>query len=175
MSLQETREFDVSIPPGGPRLGRTIKFTPERMDQIRNLVERGTSREAIAAIIGCTVGSLQVTCSKAGISLRVPRSGTSMTLPAKRQPPLLPAETIGGDNDNGNGNGHVLAPVTQMPKARGVSCVLRLRYGTHTYDLPLPLGDGTIAALALTAEMNGMRMGELIAAILNKSVGEITS
>lgn len=172
MSLQETREFDVSIPPGGPRLGRTIKFTPERMDQIRNLVERGTSREAIAAIIGCTVGSLQVTCSKAGISLRVPRTGTSMML-AKRQPSLLPAETNGGDNDNGNG--HVLAPVTQTPKARGVSCVLRLCYGNHTYDLPLPLSDGTIAALALTAEVNDMRMGELIAAILNKSVGEITS
>lgn len=154
--------------------GRPVIFTPERMDQIRNLVERGRDRHEIAEIIGCTVGSLQVTCSKAGISLRIPRTGTPM-MSAKRQPSLLPAEINGGDNDNDNGNGHALAPVTQTPKARGVSCVLRLCYGNHTYDLPLPLGDGTIAALALTAEMNGMRMGELIAAILNKSVGEITS
>jgi hypothetical protein len=50
--------------------GRQIKFTPERIQQIRNLVERGKSREEIAELIGVTVGSLQVTCSRLGISLR---------------------------------------------------------------------------------------------------------
>src|SRR6266446_8401175 len=50
--------------------GRRIKFTPERLQQIRNLVERGKSREEIAELIGVTVGSLQVTCSRLGISLR---------------------------------------------------------------------------------------------------------
>ena len=50
--------------------GRQIKFTPERLQQIRNLVERGKSREEIAELIGVTVGSLQVTCSRLGISLR---------------------------------------------------------------------------------------------------------
>src|SRR5262244_2668148 len=54
-----------------PRVrGRRIKFTPERIQQIRNLVERGKSREEIAELIGVTVGSLQVTCSRLGISLR---------------------------------------------------------------------------------------------------------
>ena len=51
--------------------GRPIKFTPERMEQIKNLVERGMSREEIAETIGVTLGSLQVTCSKHGISLRL--------------------------------------------------------------------------------------------------------
>src|SRR5258707_13895094 len=50
--------------------GRQTKFTPERIQQIRNLVERGKSREEIAELIEVTVGSLQVTCSKLGISLR---------------------------------------------------------------------------------------------------------
>jgi hypothetical protein len=50
--------------------GRQIKFTPERIQQIKNLVERGKSREEIAELIGVTVGSLQVTCSRLGISLR---------------------------------------------------------------------------------------------------------
>src|SRR5712672_326321 len=50
--------------------GRPIKFTPERIQQVRNLVERGKSREEIAELIGVTVGSLQVTCSRLGISLR---------------------------------------------------------------------------------------------------------
>ena len=41
--------------------------------QIKNLVERGKRREEIAELIGVTVGSLQVTCSRLGISLRRPR------------------------------------------------------------------------------------------------------
>ena len=49
--------------------GRPIKFTPERVQQIRNLVERGKSREEIAELIGVTVGSLQDTCSRFGIGL----------------------------------------------------------------------------------------------------------
>ena len=47
-----------------------FKYTPERIEQIKNLVERGKPREEIAELIGVTVGSLQVTCSRLGISLR---------------------------------------------------------------------------------------------------------
>src|SRR5262245_9722447 len=56
--------------------GRPIKFTPERIQQIKNLVERGKSREENAELIGVTVGSLQVTCSRLGISLRRPPFNT---------------------------------------------------------------------------------------------------
>ena len=59
-----TAELTVLAP------GRQTKFTPERIQQIRNLVERGKKREEIAELIGVTVGSLQVTCSKLGVSLR---------------------------------------------------------------------------------------------------------
>src|SRR5262245_18913953 len=38
------------------RRGRQIKFTPERIEQIKNLVERGKSREEIAELIGVTLG-----------------------------------------------------------------------------------------------------------------------
>ena len=55
-----------------PTRGRQVKFTPERIQQIKNLVERGKCREEIAELIGVTVGSLQVTCSRLGISLRRP-------------------------------------------------------------------------------------------------------
>jgi hypothetical protein len=61
--------------------GRPIKFTPERLEQIKNLVERGMSREEIAETIGVTLGSLQVTCSKHGISLRRPRHVNRGQLP----------------------------------------------------------------------------------------------
>jgi hypothetical protein len=49
--------------------GKPTKFTPERLLQIINLVERGKSRDDIADILGVTAGSLQVTCSRLGISV----------------------------------------------------------------------------------------------------------
>ena len=58
--------------------GRRIKFTPERLQQIKNLVERGLSREQVAETIGVTLGSLQVTCSRLGISLRRPRPSNGL-------------------------------------------------------------------------------------------------
>ena len=60
-----------------------LKFTPERIEQIKNLVECGKRREEIAELIGVTVGSLQVTCSRLGISLRRPRLKPVPTPPSK--------------------------------------------------------------------------------------------
>jgi hypothetical protein len=51
------------------------KFTPANIRQITNLLERGKSKDEIAEIIGVTPASLQVTCSKLGISLRRPHVG----------------------------------------------------------------------------------------------------
>lgn len=65
------------------RTKRTIKFTPERMEQIRNLLERGLNREQIAELIGVTVGSLAVTCSRHGISLRTRRDAPSQSIKEK--------------------------------------------------------------------------------------------
>ncbi len=66
--------------------GRPTKFTPERIQQICNLVEQGKSRDEIAEIIGVTTGTLQVTCSKLGISLRRPRFDIGTSLLPRRQP-----------------------------------------------------------------------------------------
>src|SRR5262249_61486489 len=74
--MMQTEQLATQVPTGG----RQIKFTPERLQQIRNLVERGKSREEIAELIGVTVGSLQVTCSRLGISLRRVVFGNGMGL-----------------------------------------------------------------------------------------------
>ena len=42
--MMQTEELATQL----PTHGRPIKFTPERLEQIRNLVERGKSREEIA-------------------------------------------------------------------------------------------------------------------------------
>src|SRR6266516_4141020 len=83
-------KFSSQVPPRG----RRIKFTPERIQQIRNLVERGKSREEIAELIKVTVGSLQVTCSRHGISLRRPRLDNGIRLlPRGRPQPPWPRRT----------------------------------------------------------------------------------
>ena len=43
------------------------------MAGIPALVQQGWNSAAIAALIGCSVGTLKVRCSQAGISLRVPK------------------------------------------------------------------------------------------------------
>jgi len=54
----------------GPRGRIATKFTPANIQKIKDWVAEGISREGIAKSLGVTVGSLQVTCSRLGISLR---------------------------------------------------------------------------------------------------------
>lgn len=53
-------------PRGRPRK----KFTPANIQKIKDWVAQGMRREDIAKSLDVTVGSLQVTCSRLGISLR---------------------------------------------------------------------------------------------------------
>ena len=66
--MMQTEELATQL----PTYGRRTKLTPERIQQIRNLVEQGKSREEIAELVGVTVRSLQVTCSSLEISVRRP-------------------------------------------------------------------------------------------------------
>ena len=53
-----------------PRGRIATKFTPANIQKIKDWVAEGISREEIAKSLGVTLGSLQVTCSRLGISLR---------------------------------------------------------------------------------------------------------
>ena len=65
--------YQEASPPEPKSQRRSSKFTPDRIQQIKVLVALGETCEQIAAIIGVTVGTLNVTCSRLGISLRRPR------------------------------------------------------------------------------------------------------
>ena len=52
---------------------RHFILTKTVMAGIPVLVQQGMAAEAIAARLGCKVGTLKVRCSQAGISLRVPK------------------------------------------------------------------------------------------------------
>ena len=163
--------------------GRQIKFTPERLQQIRNLVERGKSREEIAELIGLTVGSLQVACSNFGISLRRvvfkhgmgllrrggPHNGTS-TYTASRRVGVPP---ISGQPQQNSQSGPVEQPQATTPheeRARTemglASLALRMKYRAYERTSELPLTQDMIGQLAFEAQFRNMSIGEFVGELL---------
>ena len=129
------------------RKRRPSKFTPERLEQIRDLVAVGKSREDIAGLMGVTVGTLQVTCSKRGISLRRPPGSN---LPAHEAAPR--------PND--------IEP--QQGDAANLALTMRLRGRQRT--VPLRLSKELITALALESQLREMSLGQLVGEIVAGAV-----
>jgi hypothetical protein len=133
--------------------GRPLKFTPERIQQIKNLVERGTGRDEIAALIGVTVGSLAVTCSRLGISLRRPKLYNGINLLQRRRPvsTLLKRE-----------------PTHMKPDEAKFALILQ--YNGRECATELPRGPDTIGILALEAELRGMSISAFISELITSTV-----
>jgi len=132
--------------------GRPIKFTPERFEQIRNLVERGMSREQIAETIGVTVGSLQVTCSRHGISLRRPKLNDGVAR-APRSRNDTPAQ---------NGVAHAPRSRNDTPaQDRRVQLAFRMRYRGIDRIVELPLPEGVFGWLAIEANFRNVSINDL--------------
>ena len=69
MTNSEAMTSVIERKPGG----RPSILTKDVMAGIPVLVQQGLNAEAIAARLGCTVGTLKVRCSQAQISLRTPK------------------------------------------------------------------------------------------------------
>jgi hypothetical protein len=116
---------------------RPTKFTPERLEEIKDLVARGVKREEIATLLGVTVGSLQVTCSRFGISLRRPRITNGSR--------LLP-----------------LRPAPRVPKSSDTaSFSICVRHNGKEQAVELPLTPKMVGQLALEASSRNQRISEL--------------
>ena len=176
-----------------PTRGRQIKFTPERLQQIKNLVERGKSREEIAELIGVTVGSLQVTCSRLGISLRRPLFNKTIGLLRRddaRFSRVSSPGSSGGDSAllqlifERNSR---LAPVEQAQapapcqeggnranEAGAASFAIRMRYRGEERSIEVPLTQDLIGQLAFEAAFRNVQIceliGELIVAVLKEDL-----
>jgi hypothetical protein len=180
--MTQTAELATQL----PTRGRPIKFTPERVQQIRNLVERGKSREEIADLIGVTVGSLQVTCSRLGISLRRvvfdngmhllrrdgPHNGTSTYTASGRGGVPLPP--ISGQPQQNSQSGPVEQPEATTPhekRARAdemglATFALRMKYRGHERTRELPLTQDMVRQLAFEAQFRNMSIGEFVGELL---------
>jgi hypothetical protein len=179
--------------------GRQIKFTPERIQQIKNLVERGKSREEIAELIGVTVGSLQVTCSRLGISLRRPTFNTGAGS-LRREEPRFKVSTPGS-----SGSDSALLQLTterleqharpgpaeqaQTPcqaqdtapwqewgkrakEAGAASFAIRMQYRGEERTTELPLAQDMIGLLAFEAAFRNVTIGELIGELIAALLNE---
>jgi hypothetical protein len=165
-----------------PTRGRQVKFTPERLQQIRNLVERGKSREEIAELIGVTVGSLQVTCSRLGISLRRVVFNNGMDLLRRGGPHTdngistftasgrggFSLPPISGQPQQNSQSGPVEQPQATTPRARTdeMGLVLRMKYRAYERTSELPLTQDMIRQLAFEAQFRNMSIGEFAGELL---------
>jgi hypothetical protein len=172
--------------------GRRIKFTPERIQQIRNLVERGKSREEIADLIEVTVGSLQVTCSRLGISLRRPRLDNGIRLLSRGKPVSsnrratphpscdvsVPLQSIGGRSRQDLQPGppeqtRLTTPHQGRPKAKEAdlaNLTLTMHYKGEERTTKLALTQLAIGQLALEAGLRDMRIGEFVSELVTGTI-----
>ena len=161
--------------------GRPTKFTLERFQQIRNLVERGESREQIAEMLDVTVGSLQVTCSRLGISLRRPKVDNGVRL-LRQLNSISRTKTI-TIHDPIDHNGSALSQPTeqnsqsgpaakpqqdrlQMLEAGFPSVAIKFQYKGTERTTELPLNLDMIGRLAWEAEFRNMSTAELIGELI---------
>ena len=145
MTLQE------NATPGG-RLAR--KFTSANIQKIKDWVAEGISREEIAKSLHVTVGSLQVTCSRLGISLRR-RDASGPGGPRTVRPPYLPSHPpIAGRRHSG----------------AGFQITLTLECNGTRRTTELPLTTSAIGHLKLEAEIRNLSMGQLLAEIAGMAI-----
>jgi len=172
---------------------KRTKFTPANVRQIVNLVERGKGKEEIANIIGVTTGTLQVTCSKLGISLRPPRFDTGTGILRRRRVDRKNAESSAeassqsapvaqGTNvqDQSNVQDQPLAENGRMKEGEvsnggqesgtessaSVNLAIRMDYKGKERTREIPLAQHMIGRLALEAEFRGIGTGELMVQLI---------
>jgi hypothetical protein len=173
--------------------GRRTKFTPERLQQIRNLVERGETREGIAEILDVTVGSLQVTCSRLGISLRRRKANNGVRMlrqhnsisrkktitmhePIDRNGSALSQPIEEQSQENSRSGPAEPAPVAkqqervQTLEALSASIAIRIQYKGTERTIEVPLTSDEIAGLAWEAEFRDMRIGQFIGKLIEATV-----
>src|SRR5215831_18882890 len=121
----------TASPPARGR--RAVKFTPQAIEKIKKFVAEGISRDEIANRVGVTVGSLQVTCSRLGISLRrIILSNGSHHTPDVRGIPAPCSVGIAHVRDQKE----VSQPVAR--RFANLAIMMRHKGKEKTTDIPLP-------------------------------------
>jgi hypothetical protein len=150
--------------------GRRVKFTPQAIEKIKDLVAQGSSRDEIANLLGVTVGSLQVTCSRLGISLR------RRILQNVSARPTLDGTGRSIPTPGAVGIAHVREPKTEEVPQTAVDTAplaklaIMMRYRGKEVATDVPLTSHAINALALKAMSRDLGIAELVGQILAAAI-----
>jgi hypothetical protein len=130
------------------------KFTPANIQKIKDWVAQGMRREDIAKSLDVTVGSLQVTCSRLGISLR-----------RRDNAPRVRVESRAFVS-----NGRVYAGHLQRePNSRAkFQLVLKSEGTEQTTDLAFTAGH--VGRLGVEASAQGLGLTDLMSQVLTQAL-----
>ena len=148
---------------------RAVKFTPQAIEKIKQFVAEGISRDEIANRVGVTVGSLQVTCSRLGISLRriILSNGSHHTADVRKIPTPCSVGMVRVQEQK-----DVSQPIARATPFANFAIMMRHKGKEKVTDLPLP--SPAIEALALEAMSRDLDIarliGQILAAAINKDM-----
>ena len=137
--------------------GRRVKFTPQVIENIKEFVAEGISRNEIANRLGVTVGSLQVTCSRLGISLRRTNGVACRGLDVRER--IIP--TLGSVG--------IAQAASAVPVAK-LEIMMRCHGKEKATDIPLP--SHAIGTLALEATSRDLAVAELLGQLLVAAINK---
>jgi hypothetical protein len=150
-----------------PARGRRIKFTPQVIEQIKESVAAGISRDEIANRIGVTVGSLQVTCSRLGISLRriILSNGSHHTADVRGIPTPCSVGMVRVQEQK-----DVSQPAARATPFANFAIMMRHKGKEKVTDLPLP--STAIEVLAVEAISRDLNIADLIGQVLVAAINK---
>ena len=143
----------MSLQEAASQVGRRpTKFCPANVQKIKDWVAEGISREEIAVLLDVPLGSLQVTCSRLGISLRrrhddsrvMSGNGTRHDIP--NHPPMIGHMRVDGQFQ------------------------ISLECGGMRRATALLLTAGDIAQLALAAAVRNVGMTQLLTEVVTTAI-----
>ena len=150
----------MSLQEAASRVGRrATKFCPANVQKIKDWVAEGISREEIAVLLDVPLGSLQVTCSRLGISLR------------RRH--VLNGNPSYSRVMNGNGRHHDVPnhpPMVGHMRVDDGQFQISLECGGMRRATALPLTARDIAQLALAATVRNVGMTQLLTEIVTTAI-----
>jgi hypothetical protein len=151
---------------GSAANGRRIKFTPRVIQKIKEFVAEGISRDEIAGRLGVTVGSLQVTCLRSGISLRR-SNGPRHTADVRVLTIPTPCSVASADAREQE----VSQSAARAAPTPRFAITIRHRGKEQTIDISLP--SPAIEGLALEATSRDLGMAQFIGQLLVAAIQKI--
>jgi hypothetical protein len=150
-----------------PARGRRVKFTPQVIEKIQEFLAQGISRDEIANRVGVTVGSLQVTCSRKGISLRriILSNGSHHTADLRGIPTPCSVGMVRVQEQK-----DVSQPVARATPFANFAIMMRHKGKEKVTDLPLP--SPAIEVLAVEAISRDLNIAELIGQVLVAAINK---